>query len=198
MQAAQSDSTYIANDADSITYMTTVEASRGNILDRNGNVLISNRASYNLVIINFVLFNSKTPNESLLRVLELCDEQGVAYQSHFPVTATRPYTLTVDEQSSTWQGYYRAFLANRDYDADISAQTLMKNLMQAYRIPDDWTQEPGVQGHQRPLRAGAAQCQRRGAGKLHARNRRAGGAACRRDGAGRAGRHCGGVHRPRV
>ena len=141
VQAAQSDSTYIANDADSITYMTTVEASRGNILDRNGNVLISNRASYNLVIINFVLFNSKTPNESLLRVLELCDEQGIAYQSHFPVTATRPYTLTVDEQSSTWQGYYRAFLANRDYDADISAQTLMKNLMDAYRIPDDWTQE---------------------------------------------------------
>ena len=141
VQAVQSDSTYVASDADSMTYMTTVEAARGNILDRNGNVLISNRASYNIVIINYVLFNSETPNESLLRVLELCEEQGIAYDSHFPVSSTRPYTLLLDEQSSTWQGYYRAFLANRDYDADISAQTLMKNLTSAYRIPDDWTQE---------------------------------------------------------
>ena len=38
------------------TYQSTVEAARGNILDRNGNVLVSNRASYNLVIINYVLF----------------------------------------------------------------------------------------------------------------------------------------------
>ena len=35
-------------DANSMTYRTVVEAARGNLLDRNGNVLISNRASYNL------------------------------------------------------------------------------------------------------------------------------------------------------
>ena len=46
----------VTADADSMTYRTTMEASRGNILDRNGNVLVSNRASYNLVIINFVFF----------------------------------------------------------------------------------------------------------------------------------------------
>ena len=35
----------VTADADSMTYRTTMEASRGNILDRNGNVLVSNRAS---------------------------------------------------------------------------------------------------------------------------------------------------------
>ena len=48
LQAAVSEEDLVAADADSITYRTTLEASRGNILDRNGNVLVSNRASYNL------------------------------------------------------------------------------------------------------------------------------------------------------
>ena len=59
----------VTADADSMTYRTTMEASRGNILDRNGNVLVSNRASYNLVIINFVFFNAPDPNGNLLKVL---------------------------------------------------------------------------------------------------------------------------------
>ena len=48
-----------------LTYDTRVTAARGEILDRNGNVLISNRASYNLILINYALFNSQNPNESL-------------------------------------------------------------------------------------------------------------------------------------
>ena len=64
-------------DADSMTYRTTMEASRGNILDRNGNVLVSNRASYNLVIINFVLTNTGATNENLLKLLDLCDQRGI-------------------------------------------------------------------------------------------------------------------------
>ena len=131
----------VAADADSMTYRTTMEASRGNILDRNGNVLISNRASYNLVIINFVLFNTDAPNENLLHVLELCDRLGIQYESHFPVTMERPYAYQMDTISSTWQDYFRAFLRDREYDLDTSASTLMKKLREDYQIPDDWTQE---------------------------------------------------------
>ena len=46
------------------TYDTRVTAARGEILDRNGNVLVSNRASYNLIISGYALFNSDSPNES--------------------------------------------------------------------------------------------------------------------------------------
>ncbi len=129
----------VAAGANSIPYRTVVEASRGNILDRNGNVLVSNRASYNLTIINFVLFNSKSPNEKLLSLLELCDRLGIAYESHFPVTAERPYDYNMDSLNNSWQNYFRMFLANRDYDLDISAQTLMKNLRGEYRIPEEWS-----------------------------------------------------------
>ena len=56
---------------DSLTYQTTVQAARGPILDRNGTVLVTNRPSYNLVIISYVWRNGPTPNESLqeLRLL---------------------------------------------------------------------------------------------------------------------------------
>ncbi len=83
-QAAVTEDSLVAADADSMTYQSTVEAARGNILDRNGNVLVSNRASYNLVIVNFVFFNAPDPNGNLLKVLNLCDELGIAYESHFP------------------------------------------------------------------------------------------------------------------
>ena len=42
---------------------------------------------------------------------------------------------------STWQNYFRMFLNNRDYDLDISASTLMRNLREAYKIPNDWDAE---------------------------------------------------------
>lgn len=135
----------IAYQSDSITYQTTVEASRGNILDRNGNVLIGNRASYNLIIVNFVLFSSDEPNESLLKLLELCDELGIQYESHFPVSPDMPYHYDLDALSQTWQNYFRAFLNSRDYDLDISASTLIKNLRAAYKLPDEWTAEQAYQ-----------------------------------------------------
>ena len=139
-QAAVTEDSLVAADADSMEYQSTVEAARGNILDRNGNVLVSNRASYNLVIINFVFFNAPDPNGNLLKVLNLCDELGIAYESHFPVSAERPYTYT-DTDDTAWQGYFRSFLASRSYDLDISAPTLMKRLRDEYKIPDDWTQQ---------------------------------------------------------
>ncbi len=138
-QAAVSEDELVAADAVSMTYDSTVEASRGNILDRNGNVLVSNRASYNLVIVNFVFFNTEDPNGNLLRLLNLCDKLGIDYDSHFPVTSERPYAFT-DTNNSAWQGYFRKFLTSRGYDLDISASTLMRNLREAYRIPDDWPQ----------------------------------------------------------
>ena len=131
----------VTADADSMTYRTTMEASRGNILDRNGNVLVSNRASYNLVIINFVLTNTGATNENLLKLLDLCDQRGIEYESHFPVTMERPYAYQMDGISSTWQDYFRAFLRNREYDLDTTASTLMKKLREDYNIPGDWTQE---------------------------------------------------------
>ena len=74
----------------SVTYHTRVTAARGEILDRNGNVLVGNRASYNLVIVREVLMSADAPNENLRRLVDLCSELGLEYTDHFPVTQEKP------------------------------------------------------------------------------------------------------------
>ena len=92
--------------ADSDTYTTyyTVMAARGELLDRNGNVMVGNRDSYALVFNNFVLTNSDDPNGNLLRLVNMAHQLGVDYIENFPVTETRPYEYTLAEQSAAWQG----------------------------------------------------------------------------------------------
>ena len=127
--------------ADSDTYTTyyTVKASRGELLDRNGNVMVGNRASYDLVFNNFVLTNSGNANEHLLRLVEMADKLGVEYIENFPVTESRPYEYTLAEQSAAWQGYFQDYLWELGIDSDISASRLMEELRKMYKIPADWS-----------------------------------------------------------
>jgi len=127
--------------ADSLTYRTTVSASRGQVLDRNGTVLVGNRASYNLIIINFVLFNGPSPNESLLNLIHTCDELGIELKHHLPISETRPYEYTLDDLGATWSNYFRRFLNFRSMDSDISAATFMDNLREDYKLPEDLSPE---------------------------------------------------------
>ena len=127
--------------ADSDTYTTyyTVKAVRGALLDRNGNVMVGNQASYNLVFNNFVLTNSDDPNGHLLRLVKMARQLGVEYIENFPVTETRPYEYTLAEQSAAWQGYFQDYLWELDIDSDISASRLMEELRSRYKIPEDWS-----------------------------------------------------------
>lgn len=127
--------------ANTYTYYTRVTAARGEILDRNGNVLVGNRASYNLVINNYALFNSDDPNEYLRQLVNLCRKLDVEFTDHLPVTHTKPYEYTTEEFSSTWNGYFRDFLSQYDWDSDISAAQLIKLMRQRFHIPDDWTEQ---------------------------------------------------------
>ena len=67
--------------------ITTVRAARGDILDRNGNVLVGNRASYNLVFNHYVINSYADRNGALYRLVQKCKELGIEYTDHFPVTS---------------------------------------------------------------------------------------------------------------
>ena len=121
---------------------TRVKAARGNLLDTNGNVLVGNRASYDLVINHYVLTSSATPNEMLHQLVQLCKERGMEYQDHLPISKTTPYTYTLDDYNLTWQDHFQTFLIYRDnLDSDISAPILMEALRESYGIPEDWSEE---------------------------------------------------------
>lgn len=129
----------VVDNASTYTSDIRVRGSRGNILDNNGNKLVGNRASYNMVFNNYVLMSSDSPNESLQKLVSLCRELDITYEDHFPVTMERPYEYTLDEYDNTWQGYFQAYLTDMDIDSDISANRLMRQLRESYRIPDEWS-----------------------------------------------------------
>ncbi len=130
-----------AEEAGTYTYRTRVTAARGEIIDCNGNVLVGNRASFNLVLINEALFNSKDYNESLRKLTNLTHELGLEMTDHFPVTMKKPYEYTKDEMSGTWNTHFKSFLRYQEWDADISAPQLIRRLRDTYGIPEDWTEE---------------------------------------------------------
>ncbi len=132
----------VVDNTTTYTTWTRVKAARGEILDRNGNVLVGNRASYDLVINHFVLTSSASPNQSIYELVKLCQEQSIEYTDHFPISKERPFTYTLDEYNPTWQSYFQKFLANRgDLDSDISAPLLIQMLRESYKIPEEWSDE---------------------------------------------------------
>ena len=127
------------NNITTFTTLTRVKAARGNILDARGNVLVTNRASYDLVINHYVLTSSITPNETLLKLVNLCRQQNIEYDDHLPLTKQAPFEYTLSDYNSTWQGYFQTFLAYRDnLDSDITAELLMSKLRSSYGIPESW------------------------------------------------------------
>lgn len=130
-----------ANDAGTFTYRTRVTAARGELLDCNGNVLVGNRASFNISLVYDVLFSADDPNEKLRQMTNLAVENGLKIVDHLPVSAKKPYEYTTDQFSSVWNGYLKKYLSEQDWDTDISAPQLIRRMMDRYNIPEDWSED---------------------------------------------------------
>lgn len=129
------------NNMTTYTSLTRVKAARGDILDRNGNILVGNRASYDLVFNHYVIESANGVNDYLFRLVKKCQELGVEYYDHFPVTKTRPFDYTHEEYSAAWRGYFQSYMKDRDIDSDISATLLVQKLRTRYKLPEEWTDE---------------------------------------------------------
>ena len=122
---------------------TRVKAARGNILDRNGNILVTNRASYDLVLNHYIIYSAQNTNDYLLELVRVCRNMNIAYIDHFPVTKEAPFEYTLSDYNSTWQGYFQKYLPKKSggLDSDISAPLLIRKLRESYKIPEDWSDE---------------------------------------------------------
>ena len=81
----------VIDNTTTFTTITRVKAARGDILDRNGNKLVGNRASYDLVLNHYVLLSASGTNMYLYNLIKTCEEAGITYTDHFPVSAQKPF-----------------------------------------------------------------------------------------------------------
>lgn len=138
-----------------ITSTETVEASRGILTDRNGQVLVSNRQTYALTFDVSLLSSEDDENAAILRLIQLCRQRGVTWNDNLPMTRTAPYAYAVDAAGTVQRDRFSKFLqtslktlsTNVKYenvtDALISSITspsdLMTQMRTFFEIPDDWS-----------------------------------------------------------
>ena len=88
---------YLAQSRRKIAKTETVEASRGDILDRYGRVLVTNRESYNVSLDTSFM---EDVNGTLGRLLDICRDEGVDWADTLPISEEAPFVFTFDTASS--------------------------------------------------------------------------------------------------
>lgn len=127
----------VVDNTTTFTTITRVKAARGDILDINGNKLVGNRASYDLVLNHYVLLSASGTNAHIQNLIKTCEEQDIPYTDHFPVSAEKPFVYTLDQYNPSWQKNFQTFLVQRNIDSDITAPLLVEKLREIYEIPEE-------------------------------------------------------------
>ena len=83
----------------------TVESARGQILDRNGQVLVSNRVVYQVTLDTSLMKDEDKDavtaagsrrNDTLLALIEAARAEGVEWTDNLPISKTEPFTFTTE------------------------------------------------------------------------------------------------------
>ena len=145
---------YLEQSQRRIARTETVEAARGEILDRYGRVLVINQESYNVSL--DTSFMNGEENAILTQLLAICREEGAAWTDTLPISDTAPFVFTFDTASSGAVSNLQLLAEDRDWSgllptaeevdairetaqagagaARPSAQALMEELRAYYEI----------------------------------------------------------------
>ena len=128
-----------------ISNTESVEAARGEILDRYGRVLVSNRTSYQVTLDAGLMGAEERRNPNLLSLIALCRARGVTWTDTLPVSAAEPFTSTLDALSETAQERYKAFLDTMKW-TEAAAQgpdALIAKMREFYKVDESVSAEDG-------------------------------------------------------
>ena len=116
-----------------IAEQETVEAARGQILDRNGQVLVSNQVVYQVSLDTSLMKEER--NRILLKLMEISREEGVEWTDNLPISQTAPFTFTTDDP------YYTVSVDEEGNT--VKSLTRLGRLAVYYGWIEDPTAEPG-------------------------------------------------------
>ena len=119
----------------------TVTAARGNILDRYGRVLVSNRECYNLKISDTRLFSDEVedPNAVILQMINMVEAAGDKYTDDLPITKEPPFEYT--NMTDIQHMLLNAYLKDKGLDEDTTAVELMSYFRTRYDIAGSYNAE---------------------------------------------------------
>lgn len=112
-----------------LTRQSTISASRGDILDRSGNVLATVKTTYSIELYKTNI-STDDLNNSILELINLLDKNGESYTKTFPININ-PFEYTiVDKQLESWKEKYKI-------DKDATAEEAFYAFKEKYKIAND-------------------------------------------------------------
>ena len=120
----------------------TVTAARGDILDRYGRVLISNKECYNLTIDTGKLFANDDPNAILLELIDLVEQYGDTYIDDLPITREPPFDYDpnmTEIQRTMLEAYFKD--KAKSLPENPTAVELLSYMRKRYDIDSNYSAE---------------------------------------------------------
>ena len=109
-----------------LTRESTLEAARGEILDRTGATLVSSDMQFSLEMYKTKIDDNQL-NISILNMIQVLEKYGVSYPDSFPISIN-PYTFTIsDEELVEWKD-------DNNLDENISAEDAFNEFVDKYEI----------------------------------------------------------------
>ncbi len=122
----------------SIARVEKVEASRGIITDRSGRTLVTNRSAYALTFDSSLLKDGDDENKAILRLVKLCQEQGVEWNDNLPITRQAPFSYTLDQLSDVQKNRFLTYLKSlKDVKTALGDYLLQQSASQDEEGPSD-------------------------------------------------------------
>ena len=120
----------------------TVTAARGNILDRYGRLLVSNKECYNLKIDVTKLFANPDPNATILQLVKMVQSFGDSYTDDLPVSMEPPFTYNenmTEIQRTMLSAYFKD--KGKALPEDPTAVELLSYMRTRYNIDNSYSSE---------------------------------------------------------
>ena len=113
----------------------TIPAARGQILDRNGQILVSNKVIYEVRLDTRLMGKTQGEiNAVLMALVEAARAEGVEWSDSLPITRTAPFRFTTDNPY---------FVTERDEEGvEVKTLTRLGRLAVKMKWIEDPTQEP--------------------------------------------------------
>ena len=133
---------YLARSTTQVTTSTTVDASRGILVDRNGKVLVSNREIYtidfdpSLVRAPDGVAQQEAVCDALLRLMTLCEAHEVTWTDTLPVELGEyGFVYTTATTSSTARTRFQNYLQKKKWsDSELTAESPIPQLTTALKL----------------------------------------------------------------
>lgn len=112
-----------------LTRESSLEAARGEILDRSGNILVTSNQKFNLELYKSKI-DTQTLNETILKIIDLLEKYSVSYVDSFPIKIDN-FEFKISEDS------LKQWMKNNNIDENLNAEEVFYKYKTKYKIKNE-------------------------------------------------------------